>query len=52
MSPMLQKLSDVAMRMMRSVGKAGDLLPQIIGLVVVVIDGDEQPIDAKGRIRG
>ena len=30
------------MRMMRLVGKAGDLLPQVVGLVVVVIDGDEE----------
>ena len=30
-----------------AVVKAGDLFPQIIGLVVVVIDGDEQPIDVE-----
>ena len=30
-----------------AVVEAGDLFPQIIGLVVVVIDGDEQPIDVE-----
>ena len=30
------------MRMMRDSGKAGDALPQIEGLVVVVIDGHGQ----------
>ena len=49
-SPMAQKLSLVAMRMMRSVGEAGDLLPVIGSLVVGVVDGDQQALRRRGRI--
>ncbi len=43
-SPADQKLSDVAMRMILSSGEARHLLPDAVGVLVVVIDGDEQAL--------
>ena len=40
------------MRMMRLVGQAGDLLPQAEGLVVLVIDGDQQPVLRQAEFLG
>ena len=40
------------MRMMRRVGQARDALPQVEGLVVVVIDGDSQPVLGEAEIAG
>ena len=38
--------------MMRLVGQAGDLLPQVEGLVVGVIDGRGQPVGRKPPLLG
>ncbi len=43
-SPIAQKLSDGRDADDPGVGEAGDLLPQLEGLVVVVVDGDEHPL--------
>ena len=53
-SPIAQKLSEVGMRMMRlSSDQAGDLLPEIEGLVVLgVVDGDQQPLGIDAEILG
>ena len=40
------------MRMMRDSGSAGDALPQIERLVVVVIDGDHQPVLGEPELLG
>ena len=40
------------MRMILLVGQAGDLLPQIEGLVVVDIDGDQQPVVRQAEFLG
>ena len=40
------------MRMMRLVGQAGDLPPEVDGLVVLVIDGDQQPVLRQAELPG
>jgi hypothetical protein len=42
-------LSLVPMRMILSIRQAGDLLPQVEGLVVVGIDRDQQAVLRQGR---
>ena len=49
-SPIAQKLSLVAMRMIRSSGSPGDLPPQIERLVIVVIDGDGELVRRQAEV--
>ena len=52
MSPIDQKLSDEAMRMMRSSENPAIFFHSVERLVVVVIDGDEQPILRQSEMLG
>ena len=52
MSPIAQKLSDAGDAQDLAVGKAGDLLPKLEGVVIVDIDGDQQLVLGQREVFG
>ena len=52
MSPIAQKLSDAGNAQDLAVGKPRDLLPQLEGVIIVDIDGDQQPVLGQRKVLG